>query len=158
METQLIIQKGSNFKPINSTHVTHYIRLLNNVSDEIPENMIVLINNTKYVVNKNDRSDYSISNSSTESDLDVIQPNIQITSLLTNVQNVLKFNLPSGIKYCITDKSLDQTCLAKKMQHDDEYYCDICTTMVTLLKDTTIYDMDGNKFSTMEDIKNVKLC
>ena len=52
METELIIQKGGNFKPLNSNHGTFYIRSLNDVFNDIPENLNVIINNTKYIVNK----------------------------------------------------------------------------------------------------------
>jgi hypothetical protein len=132
---QITLQKGCDFRPINSTKLNHYIRILNDIQNVCPQNLVVTINETKYVVNKMDNF--------------VLTPN--------SANNNVIFNLPGQTKYCITDVTIDATCMAKMTDNNDEYYCDTVNANVILPRGTIIYDNKGNKFIVDSDIKNCKL-
>jgi hypothetical protein len=141
----VILQKGSNAKPINSSNALYYIKFLDDVSNIYVDNLIININGTKYIVNKND-------------EIEFLKPNTPVVPATDFLNNYLKFNIPSGVKYCITDTTIDATCMAKTTQLADEYYCDIINNLITIPKGTLLYDIYGNKFITDDVIKNVRLC
>jgi hypothetical protein len=133
---QITLQKGCDFRPVNSTKLNYYIRILGDVPNVSPQNLIVRINETKFVVNKTDNF--------------VLTPN--------SVNNNVIFNLPAQTKYCITDATIDATCMAKMTDNNDDYYCDTTNANVLLPRGTVIYDISGNKFIVDSEIKNCKLC
>jgi hypothetical protein len=141
----IYLQKGGNFRPINSTNQTYFVRNLNNIINACPSNLIINLFGTKYVVNKDDKFKF------VEQNVLPIPPNQDFN----NVN--LKFVLPKNIPYCITDITMDQTCMAKTTCLEDEYYCDTINTKVMILRGTTIYDLYGNKFIVDADIKDVRL-
>ncbi len=131
----ITLQKGCDFRPVNSNKLNYYVRILNDVQDICPQNLVVLINGTKYVVNKTDQF--------------VLNPD-------TKNNNII-FNLPYQTKYCITDATIDPTCMAKMTENQDEYNCDIASARVMLPMGTNVHDLNGNKFIINTDIKNCKL-
>jgi hypothetical protein len=145
-QQQIIIQKGGDFRPLHSNNANYYIRILENVINSCPTNLIVNLNGTRYVVNKNENFLFQ-------------DPNMAGPGVIMNNQfnNNVIFNLPAATKYCITDIIIDPSCMAKTTSIEDEYYCNIVNTQVILSQGTVLYDMYGNKFIVDKEIKNAKL-
>jgi hypothetical protein len=116
------------------------------VHNSCPTNLIVNLNGTRYVVNKDENFVFQ-------------DPNMDGPGAMMNnhYNNNVVFNLPAATKYCITDIIIDPSCMAKITSIADEYYCNIANTQVTLSQGTVLYDMHGNKFIVDKEIKNAKL-